>query len=356
MKKHAVKWLKPVVMYGAGFGLLAWVISKYWDDKTDPVTQVTTVGLNTLLQGPIDFAWFAAVAALFVAAVSLQLIRWFLLVRALDLPFTLRGSFRLGMVGLFYNTFIPGSVSGDLVKAIYLAKAHPERKAKAVATVIADRAMGLYGLILFVAVLGSIAWAAGDPRLVANPNLQGIVKVMAGVAGATAAGFLLLGALPQSRVDRFAGRLKWIPKLGNSLSEMWYAVWMYRQRLAVVGVGLLLSAGSHFALVFAFHCASRVFPPKNPATELATLPEHMVVAPIGFIAQAIPISPGGVGVGEAAFGKLYEVCRRPESRGIIARLSLRLVEWLLGLTGYLVFLRMRAEVREVQQSVESLKS
>ena len=126
---------------------------------------------------------------------------------------------------------------------------------------------------------------------------------------------------------------------------------MYRQRLKVVAVGVALSAASHFGLVFAFHCASRVFPPVNPA-DLATLSEHMVIAPIGFIAQAIPITPGGVGVAESVFGWLYELSGRPVSRGIIARLSLRLVEWLIALTGYIVYLRMRAEVREIQHEVE----
>ncbi len=175
---------------------------------------------------------------------------------------------------------------------------------------------------------------------------------MAGVAAGSVAGFLLLGFLPPRRVDRFAGRLKWVPKVGNSLAEMWYAVWEYRQRPKVVALGVLLSAASHFGLVFAFHCASRVFPPADPAVELATLSEHIVIAPIGFIAQAIPITPGGVGVAEGVFAWLYKLSGRPETRGIVARLSLRLAEWLIALTGYLVYLRMRAEVREIEHEVE----
>jgi uncharacterized membrane protein YbhN (UPF0104 family) len=347
VKKHAAKWGKQLLMYAIGFGLLAWVISKYWDDNPD----TGAAGLKTLLQGPIDFAWFALVTALFLGALMFQLVRWFLLVRALDLPFTLRDSFRLGMVGLFCNTFIPGAVGGDLVKAYLLAKAHPERKTRAVATVLIDRALGLFGLILFVAVLGSIQWALGDPRIGGNKDLQWMVKATAGVAGAAVAGFVLLGFLPQRRVDRFAGRLKWVPKLGGALAEFWYAVWMYRQRPRVILYGVMLSAVAHFALVFAFHSASRVFPPNNPA-ELATLPEHMVVAPIGFIVQAVPISPGGVGVGEAAFAGLYKLCGKPETRGIVARLSLRIVEWVVGLVGYIVYLRMRSEVREVEEELE----
>ncbi|MFM8274905.1 MAG: YbhN family protein [Gemmata sp.] len=352
MKKHAAKWLVPFLKYGVGFALLAYVISKYWDEKPNPAGGPPTPGIGQLLQGPIAFEWLAAAALLMATAAALQIYRWYLLVRALDLPFTVRNAYRLSLVGIFYNTFIPGSVGGDLVKAYFIAHAHPERKSRAVASVIADRAMGLFGLILFVAVLGSAAWAQGDPRINNNPDLQRIVRIMVAVASGMVLGFLLLGVLPQARVDRFAARLKWVPKAGGALSEMWYAVWEYRQRLKVVGVGVALSAVSHFALVFAFHCASQVFPPANPGTELATLSEHMVIAPIGFIAQAIPLTPGGVGVAEGVFAWLYKLSDRPETRGIIARLSLRLVEWLIALTGYIVFLRMRAEVREVQHDIE----
>lgn len=352
MKKHAARWVVPFLKYGVGFGLLGFVIFKYWGPKTDPQTGDITPGIGQLLEGPIAFEWLAAAMLLMVGAASLQIYRWYTLVRALDLPFTVRNAYRLSLVGIFYNTFIPGSVGGDLVKAYFIAHAHPERKTRAVASVIVDRALGLFGLILFVAVMGSGAWALGDERIAANPDLQWIVKVMAGVASASVAGFLLLGLLPPTRVDRFAGRLKAVPKVGTPLAELWYAVWMYRQRPGVVAVGVALSAVSHFGLVFAFHCASRVFPPLNPAAELATLSEHMVIAPIGFIAQAVPITPGGVGVAEGVFAWLYKLSGRPPTRGIVARLSLRLVEWLIALTGYVVYLRMRTEVRELQHEAE----
>lgn len=338
MKSHVAAWVRGTIKYGIGFGLLAWVVSRYWDDNAE----AGTPGLHGLLQGPVDSGWLALAAGLIATGLACQLVRWYVLVRALDLPFTLRDAVRLGLVGVFANTFLPGAVGGDLLKAYFLARENADRKTRAVASVLADRAMGLFGLILFVAVLGSWAWAAGDPRVTSNAGLQRLVRLTALIAAVSLAGFWLLGLLPRRRVDRFAGRLRWLPKVGASLAELWYAVWMYRQRPRAVAAGLALSALSHFALVFAFHCGSRVFPPENPAVEQATLGEHLIVAPVGFIVQALPVSPGGVGVGEAAFAGLYRLCGRPESRGVVARLALRVVEWGLGLVGYLVYLRMRS--------------
>jgi len=346
VNKHVAAWVKGSIKYAIGFGVLALVIYQYWDDKVlkdDQGKEFVVAGLKTLLQGPIEFGWLAATGVLVAFALSCQIIRWYILVRALDLPFTLRNAFRLGMVGIFANTFLPGAVGGDFVKAVFIARDNRDRMTAAVATVIMDRAMGLFGLILFVAVSGSVAWSLDDPRIVDNANLQKIVTTMAIIAAASVAVFLLLGLLPQRRVDRFAGRLAGIPKVGKSLSELWNVVWMYRQRLRTVALGVVLSALSHFGLVFAFHSASHVFQPENPATDQPTLSEHMVIAPIGFIVQALPVSPGGVGVGEAAFAGLYKLSKRPESRGVIARLSLRVTEWIIGLIGYVVYLRMKAK-------------
>ena len=68
MKKHATAWVKGLLKYGIGFGLLAWVISKYWDDNET----THTPGLHTLLNGEIDYIWLL-VAALLMAAASVDL-------------------------------------------------------------------------------------------------------------------------------------------------------------------------------------------------------------------------------------------------------------------------------------------
>ena len=46
------------------------------------------------------------------------------------------------------------SIGGDFVKAYFIAHAHPERKTRAIASVIADRALGLFGLIALQIMLG----------------------------------------------------------------------------------------------------------------------------------------------------------------------------------------------------------
>lgn len=354
MKKHAAAWAKGLFKYGIGFALLGYMIWSNWSPAYAPPGPAGTPGkqvspgIKALLDQTPDFLAFAALAALAVGATALQFVRWYFLVRALDLPFTLRNAFRLGFVGLFYNVFLPGSVGGDLVKAYFIASGHPERKAAAVATVVADRLIGLFGLIWFSAAFGGAFWLAGDARIADNEYLKGIVRVCGGLVAFTVLVWGVLGLLPQSRADRFADRLRRVPKLGHTLAEVWYAVWTYRQRPRVVYGLIGLTAVVHTGFVFMFHLAVQVF----PAAEVASLAEHFVIAPIGYIAQAFFPAPGGVGGGEAIFGYLYTLLGRPESTGVIGRLTLRLVDWSFGFTGYMVYLWMKEELPAVEVEAE----
>ncbi|WP_439623175.1 lysylphosphatidylglycerol synthase transmembrane domain-containing protein [Gemmata sp.] len=332
MKKNAGAWIKGLAKYGIGIGLLAYILRTNWDPKG------TSPGISGLVQQTPDALAFLALALIAIACVCVQFYRWFVLVRALDLPFTVGGAFRLGLVGAFYNAFLPGSVGGDLVKAFFIARDTPGRRASAVATVIADRLVGLFGLIWFSAAFGGAYWLSGDARIADNDYMRKIVVACAGLTAGTVIVWIAMGFLPRSRADRFAGRLKHVPKLGATLAEAWYAVWTYRQRPKVIYLAVAMTAAVHLGFVLMFHLAVRVFPAVDPAT----LAEHFVVAPIGYIAQAFFPAPGGLGGGEFIFGYLYTLLGRPEATGVVGRLTMRVAEWGIGLVGLVVFLRMKA--------------
>lgn len=357
MKKSG--WWKGLLKYALGFGLLAFVIWRFWEGKPPAPGEPPAPGLKDLLQRTPDLVAFGLAAGCIAVATALQFYRWYLLVRALDLPFSGRNAVRLGLVGYFFNIFLPGSVGGDLVKAFFIARGQPGRRAAAVATVVADRLFGLFGLILYVAVVAGALWAAGNPQIGGNPHLQFIVKACGAAVAVTVVGWVLLGLLPQHRADRFAGRLHQVPRFGATLAELWYTVWQYRQRSGTVLACLGLSAITHTCYVLIFHFAVQVFAEPDPAVpgrlkDVATFAEHVTVAPIGYIMEALFPAPGGVGGGEAVFGWLYTLLGKPVSVGVAGRLTMRMIQWALGLIGYIAYLRMRAElpVAEAEAAAE----
>lgn len=320
--------LSIVCKYGLGLGLLAVVIWLNWAPESP-------YGLKAALERPVRGGALLLAAACCTCWLPLIFYRWYVLVRAQDLPFTLLNAWRLGLVGFYFNTFLPGSIGGDIIKAAFLARGQ-SRRTVAVATVIIDRAIGLWALFWLVALLGTLFWVLGNEPLHASAKLQIIWISALATVGVTMVLWLLLGLVPDRKAERFARKLHAIPKVGVSAAEFWRAIHMYRRKGAAVAAAIGLSLMAQSGMVLTFYLAAQVFSEQVP-----TLAEHFLIVPIGLVVQALFPAPGGVGGGEFGFGKLYQLVGRPEASGVLGSLAQRVIFWGLGLVGYLVYLRMR---------------
>ena len=339
---RAAVW-KNLAMYGIGLALLGWVLISHWR----PEEGSSAPGLGEVFRRPIHVG--PLLIALLIGATSLFItfIRWCVLVRAQELPFSLRNGVRLGLIGYFFNTFLPGAVGGDVVKAVGIAR-DQERRTVAVATVLIDRAIGLWAIFWFLALVGGMFWLTGQEVLVNNPPLMTLVRWSWGVVIGSIVAWVLLGFLPERRAQRFAGRLQSIRKVGGSLAEFWRAAWLYRKRPGAILAALGLSLVGHTGWVFMFHFAIQTFETPNASENLGTLVHHFMIVPVGLVARALIPTPGGIGGGEAVYGKLYEMIGRPASNGIMGSLAQRIVEWTLGLVGAIVFTRMRKSLPQTE--------
>lgn len=351
LKKHA-STIIGLLKYVIGFGLLAYILRQNWDPTFGPEGEELSPGISGLLQRTPDYLAFIGLAVLACACTSIQFVRWYILVRALDLPFTIPNAFRLGLVGAFYNAFLPGSVGGDFVKAFYIAHGLPGKRAAAVSTVVADRLVGLFGLIWFSAVIGGAFWLAGDASISANPHLQKIIVVFSVIVGAVVVVWIALGFMPVKLQERIAALWLKIPKLGATFAELWSVLRTYRQKSKAIYTVIAMTAVVHVGFVFMFHLAVRVFPMPGPAS----VPEHFVIAPVGYIGQAFIPVPGGVGGAEMFFGYLYKLLGRESATGVFGRLTLRIVEWSIGLVGLYFFLRMRSVLPHGDEATEGLEA
>lgn len=346
------QFLVGLAKYGLGLGLLAFIIWWNWT----PAADGSSPGISGIIQRPLQIGPLLAAVLLCSASVLLTFLRWYWLVRAQELPFTPGNALRLGLVGFFLSTFLPGSVGGDLIKAVCLAK-QQQRRTVAVATVIMDRIVGLWALIWLVALLGFAFWLAGDPALAVQAGepateeqvrLQTLILSTLGLAGGTSLGWALLMLLPAPTFQRLANRLDAMPRLGPSLAELWRAVWMYRNQWRSVLAALLLSLVSHGGFVLTFYFSARTFLAPG---ELPSLTEHFLLVPLGMTFQAMIPLPGGVGAGEVGFAWLYELVGKQGANGVVGSFTQRLLMLGLGFIGYLVYLRMLAEVMAVEQEV-----
>ncbi|WP_157369414.1 lysylphosphatidylglycerol synthase transmembrane domain-containing protein [Zavarzinella formosa] len=361
--------LKNLFLYVIGFGLLALVIQQNWASKPGKTTHnekaltllagsladshiqldKSTPGIGELLSRPVNVWYLLAAATLWSVASLITFYRWYVLVRAQDLPFTVRNAIRLGLVGSFFNAFLPGAVGGDILKAVFLAR-EQSRRTVAVATIVVDRVLGLWALGWLVAVSGGLFWLTGNDTLLNNESLKTIVRVIALIVIVSGSIFVLMGMFSEERSTRIANRLERISKVGGSLAELWRAGVMYRQKLRALGFAFCLTIVGHLGWVFIFYLCVSAF----PDVKVAPFSEHLLVVPVGMTAQALFPMPGGVGGGEAAYGWLYTLLGVPATGGILGCLVQRIIAWGIGLIGYLMYTRMKKEIPSGELETESV--
>ena len=303
---------------------------------------------HVLEREPIHLGFLALGFLLGLTAVVLTFVRWYVLVRAQDLPFTIPDALRLGFIGFFFNAVMPGSVGGDIIKAAFLAREKPDRKTVAVATVIMDRVIALWALVCFVALSGSIFWAFGLLQGTGAEQSRMIVRVAAVIVTVSLSGWLLLGLMPVRWADRYANHLSRFPKVGSTLAEFWRAVWMYRCRQKSIAITLIITWTGHVFFVLYFYCSVRVlWDAGDPAQRIPTLAQHFLLVPIGLIIRAVPLLPGGVGIGELGYGLLYKWLGASESSGVLGSLVNRVCDWTIGIFGFIIYRHLRIKMPDI---------
>lgn len=294
-----------------------------------------------LVEQPKQWDFLAAAGLVTAVAVVLTLVRWWYLVRALELPCRLGNALRLGFLGFLFNLAPMGIVGGDLLKAVLLARQHRENRARAVASVVADRLIGLYALF----VVASLAiLLSGMERLGAREVQLACRAVFALTALGTLAGAALLTpGVTEGRLSHALGRL---PRIGPSLGNLIDAVRMYRRKPGVLGVSIVGSLGIHCLFVLGVYLIARGLPGDD-----LSLGAHCVVVPV---AASTGILPLPLGPFEMVLEFFYTHLPAGESlipagQGLVVALVYRLINVLIAALGLGYYLGSRREVAEVLQ-------
>src|ERR1051325_7406799 len=109
-------------------------------------------------------AWLALALAFYVVTVLAAAWRWWLLLEAQDIDMSFRALAASMSVALFFNNFLPSGIGGDVVRIADTAKV-ARSKTLASIVILADRTMGMMGLILIAATGVTLVTTVGHPRL-----------------------------------------------------------------------------------------------------------------------------------------------------------------------------------------------
>lgn len=275
--------IKTIVKLAVGFGLVAYVLhSKMIDFHA----------LESVLLDPLNVIiglTFLSVTALLCS------FRWYLLAQTQGLGLNTWVMFQLTMIGNFFNTFMPGSVGGDVIKAWYVAGREPKRKTKAILSVIVDRVLGLAIFILYAAVTLIFYFPSG-PYL---PQLQVLAWTVWLLTG-TGIVVCWLYFFSLARNWPLVPRLKTKLESMGATQKLLEAGRLYRNQRATVFKAALISAISFSTMILFFKFEG------NMLGISMALGQYFFVVPLAMVVSAVPLLPGGIGVGQVAFYTLFQ--------------------------------------------------
>ncbi|MGH9774985.1 MAG: lysylphosphatidylglycerol synthase transmembrane domain-containing protein [Candidatus Acidiferrales bacterium] len=256
--------------------------------------------------GIIDFrelsklftAWpitLAAVALLLfdIAFMSLRL-RW--LFRVQDLQLSFGDSAKLTLISFFFGTFLPGAAGGDIAKIFYAVRGNASRRTEIITVALLDRAFGLFSLLLLPLIFAPMFL----DLLRAVPALRILLYLVAWLALAILLAFFLCLSNRQSVKSLLHYLLGIIPWRAQS-DRMMETIRAYRRFPGVLFAALAASLAANLFLVGVTALAVMLLDPAALSAGLC------LVIPLGHVINAVPLTPGGLGVGEAAFNALFKI-------------------------------------------------
>ena len=206
---------------------------------------------------------------------------------------------RVTWIGLFFNSFLPGAVTGDFIKLLYVKDLDPKMsKTYLVTSVLMDRILGLTGLLCILG-LASLIFYTEITTL--SPKMANLIHFnLLLFSGAIV--FIIFLFIPRKFQKMVLDLSELVPVIGTKIHKTLAGVWLIGDNKLVLFKCILLSVVLQSMNFFAFYMVSSPFYSTD-------IPFQYIVTfiPIGFMAVAVPISPAGLGVGHVIFDKLFSM-------------------------------------------------
>jgi len=322
MKKHNV-WLVLLLKAAVGIGLLAFFFFRLDLDRF----------FQAFTSAHVSYALLALFA--YFAGKTLTAVRWALLARPLGFPHPLKDFIAFYYIGMFFNLVGPSTLGGDAGKVFYLSRdkfpgserSRAEAAAAAVVSILADRLVGMAGLV----------WISAG-ALLAFPEHSAVIP--AGVRYAVYA--IALGPFIGWLVFGFGNRhlQKIAHPLGKKLHALGSAYW---NRPLVLVQAAALSVAFHLIQIGCQILLGRALEFDIP------WPYACVFFPLVDIITMLPVTISGIGFREG--GLVYFLSKlgvAPEKAVANGVLWLAIVV-AAGLAGGLAFvLRRRSATQPVE--------
>lgn len=293
--------------------------------------------LSSLLEKP----WTVFAAGLLVLlTLPLATLRWAIILRLLGEQVPLMSLFHIQCIATASNQILFGPTSADAIRGIYIWRLLRGKAAAIAVSIVADRMLGLMGLI----VVGGLFTALRLQRMRDVPQLTALLVPLAiGFGGIVVVGAAIL-TMPSTFhwLLRHLGRFTRLASLLTQLNAMLMA---FRGHPYALAAAFSIAVLGHVLSILAFAIVA-----LQLDIGALTAVDYTVAAPLAFLANTLPLTPGGLGVGEAAFDKICHWLEPVSSSAAYASIffAYRAISTLMLLVGFLSFVVFRIDDKDTQ--------
>ncbi|HEX2685719.1 MAG TPA: lysylphosphatidylglycerol synthase transmembrane domain-containing protein [Kofleriaceae bacterium] len=287
------------------------------------VTRVDVLAARDAL-ARIPLRTFAIAVGLVAANVVAGATRWRVLLGAYGATRIARLAtlVRLYVIAFFYNTYLPGAVAGDVGRGVVTRHAFDEEGATgALAVVLVERALGLFGLFALLAV-----------GLVATPGAIDRGALWWWTVLGSLGSFALVAAIPLARTlgPRLPARLARLATLAGKLPAL------HDRRGFAAAIALSIATQALVAI------AGWVVLAELAPIDLTA---SLLVIPLAAATTFLPITVGGAGAREAVYVTLCaSLFGMPQADALAASLGLWLAHLIVGAAGGLAQLSRNPDI------------
>jgi glycosyltransferase 2 family protein len=303
-----------LVRLAVGIGLVAYLIES------------GIIDLRTLSRLFTTWPVTCAAIAILLLDIALMALRLWWLFRPHAFQLSLDAAFRLTMISLFFSSFMPGGTGGDIVKLFYAAKDNKGQRTEIASIMLFDRAIGMFSLLMLPLLIAPFFFRFAR----SNSIFRGLLACTALLALAMLAG-MLVSLSNFAANSRVVFRLFQVLPGGSYARRIMETLRAYRKGVAALIVAFGIALLANLAAIGSTMLVALALNPEGIAWRMS------LMIPLGQVANCLPLTPGGLGVGEAAFNALFSLAALSEGAAIL--LGWRLLKALVSLLGLFYYLR-----------------
>ncbi|MEM6528057.1 MAG: lysylphosphatidylglycerol synthase transmembrane domain-containing protein [Chloroflexota bacterium] len=272
-----------------------------------------------------------AAAVVWIFAVGIASFRWKVLIGAITTGPPVSATFVYNLIGQFYSQFLPGNITGDVVKGYYMARTQAN-KAALLSSAVIDRIIGLVvnSTIGFVA----LGFSPLLLELFGLPVWVVWVVVVLVVAGVIA-GMVFVGWLGRFE-DRFPAPVRRLYRIAAD----------YAEHPGIVAAASGISVGYFLAWALSIYLLSLAARVDVVNYAIAVL----LLAAVNLV-TVLPISINGLGVREGTVVFLLGQFGVQSERALVLSLLILAMGLLVGVVGGLF---VATDYRHIREEVEAL--